>query len=1026
MDNVPSDLYYSDLEGFWDGDWEGVGAAVDNAFCNFADQQQPPPMYLDSVDLTPDISVGRISISTNIEAQQFINKLLTYEQNPGEYQGIADFLLLGSYMDFGISGGEIKDSCVADISPTVSFYGLYDDYYHGITPHNRIGHNICIEYISNGYYLINHAGHGDWGWIYVDPVHPYNEALSSGDIQNLNNIRMWSLMYSLSCKSADFSSPYGDCFGEYWLSAGSGAGEKGLIAYLGHTKVGWLLSPGTSSSDILDRYFFGILTHCGEPRRGTNIIGLALSLAKAILPHNSYDQFLNRYELVCLNALADPTTPVWICKPTTITASYPLEIPEKLWVDFTIMVTDENGLPIPDAVVCLNKIDDIYEIKTTNSSGQAEFHIYANTLGIIKVVVSKTMCLPYRGEMRVVKFDVAIPSSHTAYSEGRKIVREPNSDKLHLAYTWVDVEGGINGPDDWSAYSLSTDGGTSWTQTQNVARFTHNPSIGLTTPPPEQRPCLAFHNAPEPYQLDRPAVISFARYDAPNWVITTIDSYPCIPGIWYPRVSPPAIRIDANNIVHMVYSGVLYLPGKAYVIYKRFDAFNPSTETVVIDSATVPEDWQPSSPSIDLQLDYPHIVYDFPAQAGEPYSEIWYKCLTEAGWTEPINISDSYNYPSLHPFIHLTNEKAIVVWSEEETPGNAESREIYRAERFLNQPPQDWTKWQEIETPNQVSDWPVLSVNGNILVWSERQLIDGKKNWEVLYHSELYGDGNLSNTPYTQSLYPSCDWRQTLTRISLYSVFTEDYASEANPWIFGIRSIKKSLPYIPIPSYTIQAGSETPSPYLVQRDGYIPYEDYPVDFDSTELIYKFTGLKSDLRYRLDITAYHESSGEWREWVRIDNTVQHLVKYKSGIPETVELPVPPASYMDDGEIIVRIKKISGDYAMCHKANLYGFEKEQEGGPQTAMGIPLNLEFGLKVLPNIVRRTAQVQFAIPEKQHIILKIYDILGRNVKTITEGIVEPGTYSYRLDLSKLSSGVYFLLLEGKKEIKTKKVLIVK
>ncbi len=82
--------------------------------------------------------------------------------------------------------------------------------------------------------------------------------------------------------------------------------------------------------------------------------------------------------------------------------------------------------------------------------------------------------------------------------------------------------------------------------------------------------------------------------------------------------------------------------------------------------------------------------------------------------------------------------------------------------------------------------------------------------------------------------------------------------------------------------------------------------------------------------------------------------------------------------------------------------------------------------LMVLPSVVRDNARVQYAIPEKQHISLNLYDILGRKIATISEGIFEPGVHSCRLDSSHLSSGVYFLILEGMHESKTQKLLIMR
>jgi hypothetical protein len=82
--------------------------------------------------------------------------------------------------------------------------------------------------------------------------------------------------------------------------------------------------------------------------------------------------------------------------------------------------------------------------------------------------------------------------------------------------------------------------------------------------------------------------------------------------------------------------------------------------------------------------------------------------------------------------------------------------------------------------------------------------------------------------------------------------------------------------------------------------------------------------------------------------------------------------------------------------------------------------------IDILPNIIRNNAQLQCAIPDMQKIRLNLHDIAGRKVLTITEGILEPGVYTYNFTASNLSSGIYFLVLEGEKETKTQKILIVR
>lgn len=103
-----------------------------------------------------------------------------------------------------------------------------------------------------------------------------------------------------------------------------------------------------------------------------------------------------------------------------------------------------------------------------------------------------------------------------------------------------------------------------------------------------------------------------------------------------------------------------------------------------------------------------------------------------------------------------------------------------------------------------------------------------------------------------------------------------------------------------------------------------------------------------------------------------------------------------------------------------------EVYEGGGPQTHKIIPQYLVFGLKVYPNIISHNTQLQYTIPQSQKIRLNLYDISGRKINSIADGVIEPGIYTYDLDSSMLSAGIYFLILEGKEETITEKVLIVR
>ncbi|HET55281.1 MAG TPA: T9SS type A sorting domain-containing protein [Ignavibacteria bacterium] len=57
---------------------------------------------------------------------------------------------------------------------------------------------------------------------------------------------------------------------------------------------------------------------------------------------------------------------------------------------------------------------------------------------------------------------------------------------------------------------------------------------------------------------------------------------------------------------------------------------------------------------------------------------------------------------------------------------------------------------------------------------------------------------------------------------------------------------------------------------------------------------------------------------------------------------------------------------------------------------------------------------------------LTVYDILGKEVKTLLNEINTPGTYEVEFDANNLASGVYFYQLRSGNYISTKKMLLMR
>jgi hypothetical protein len=78
------------------------------------------------------------------------------------------------------------------------------------------------------------------------------------------------------------------------------------------------------------------------------------------------------------------------------------------------------------------------------------------------------------------------------------------------------------------------------------------------------------------------------------------------------------------------------------------------------------------------------------------------------------------------------------------------------------------------------------------------------------------------------------------------------------------------------------------------------------------------------------------------------------------------------------------------------------------------------------PNPFNPATTIKFEIPERSSVLIKIYDILGSEVKTLINKEMEAGWYSELFDASRYSSGIYICRMQAGNYMSTKKMIVLK
>ena len=90
-----------------------------------------------------------------------------------------------------------------------------------------------------------------------------------------------------------------------------------------------------------------------------------------------------------------------------------------------------------------------------------------------------------------------------------------------------------------------------------------------------------------------------------------------------------------------------------------------------------------------------------------------------------------------------------------------------------------------------------------------------------------------------------------------------------------------------------------------------------------------------------------------------------------------------------------------------------------------GIPGSLSLAQNY-PNPFNPVTNIRYQLPAQSHVMLKVFDVLGREVATLVNGVEEPGYKEVQFNGSNLSSGMYFYRLQAGSFVDVKKLLLLR
>jgi hypothetical protein len=396
-DNIPSDLYYSGLDGTWNDNGNGRWGEIGED------------------DLLPDVAVARLPFSNEAELARMLHKVLMYQQDPvtGE---LRDPLLAGEYLysdpeTWGSDYLELLIGFREDNGYTTD--GIPED--HNIeklyAEISSWGASTLLASINQGKSFVHHAGHANYDYV----MYLYNWDITNANFSQVNGTdHNYTLVYTHGCNCGGFD--VSDCILEEMVKI-----DNFAAAVVGNSRYGWFNEGQTEGpSAHLHREFVDALYHDKLSRIGRAHMESRIETSPWVNAPGQWEEGALRWCFYDCNVLGETSMPVWTDEPIIPDASFISTIPTgQASMDVTITY---EGEPLENIRCVVMKGNVFNGIGITSSNGQAtvNFEEVFTEPGEAQLVISGYNCLTATYPVIIIPNEgaYAVYAAHTIGDEG--------------------------------------------------------------------------------------------------------------------------------------------------------------------------------------------------------------------------------------------------------------------------------------------------------------------------------------------------------------------------------------------------------------------------------------------------------------------------------------------------------------------------------------------------------------------------------------------------------------------------------